>query len=261
MNKRLGNSAFELLVSSSDLVVPRPLIEPSRMPTPDRQERIALSRRGVLVGMTAGSATMAMAGWPGRALAASKPDRLAWSFAKDKFLELAKWFISEAIPRFHWDPTEKDVEHSEVAHPGGTHFHNGFACHYLIRKPVGVSRSKYGFCLALGEDGFLRAHPDEQIPVVKDLNAPELRRIRHLHTKNNKLLLFPCGPREAPTQEEKVRFSEHCQVNGLNREHWDLEYCRNINDGEHLHRGYAIKNKGIENGHLKGATDILIGDK
>ncbi|HYO53814.1 hypothetical protein [Archangium sp.] len=260
MSKRLGSSAFELLASPLDRVVAQASAEPSRWRSSTSHERSNPSRRGVLMGMTAISVNLATSGWAGKAVAASNSSRPYWSFARDVFVDLVSWFIREALPFHPFEIKSKDVKSSEAAQPGGTQFHNSFACIHQIHKSIEIVRTRYEFFLGLDDDGFLRAHTDENIPDAKDLNGAELRRIRHIHKKNEKLLLFPCGPRESPNEPEKMNFSSHCKRSGLKREEWDLMYCRNINDGKHLYRGYAIKKKGIGSDRLDGATDLLIDD-
>lgn len=217
------------------------------------------SRRSLIVGMTAISACLIMTGLAGPAQAASKSSRRFWSFAPELFAELAAWFIKEALPSRLTELPPEDLKRSEEATPGGTPFHNDFACAYQIPLSFGPLKTRYSFCLAVKKDGFLRAHDDENIPDIKDMNGPELRRIQYIHKKNDKTLLFPCSPREAPNQKEKVNFSTHCKKNNLKREDWDLMYCRAFNDGKNMYRGYAIKKKGLES-QLDGATDLLIAD-
>jgi len=228
---------------------------------PVPREPFRPSRRSVLLGMTALSASTAIAGWPGLARATPPPSgRLLWSLTKEVFINLAAWYISAALPELAFTLRDKDIKESETSTPGGTSHHNECACLYQIRKQIKVVRTRYGFYLGLDQDGFLRAHTDENIPIVKDVNTIELLKMQHIHERNNNLLLFPCGPREVPTVNDKVRYSDFCDANGVDKKQWELSYCRDLNDTKQKHRGFGIKRKGIES-DLDGATEFLVGNK
>jgi hypothetical protein len=211
--------------------------------------------------MTALSASTAIAGWPGLARATPLPSgRILWSLTKEVFINLAAWYISAALPQLAFTIKDKDIKESETSTPGGTSIHNECACLYQIRKQIKVARTRYHFYLGLDQDGFLRAHTDENIPIVKDVNTIELLKMQHIHGLNEERLLFPCGPRELPTVDDKVRFSNFCKESNVDRQQWELAYCRDLNDTKQKHRGFGIKRRGIHS-DLKGATEFLVGNK
>ena len=260
MSKILGKSAFTPLMDwmpsrSTALSFERPNSQAT-----SKESRILPSRRKVLVAMATIPPAMAVAGcWPTQALAASAPSAF-WTLGRADFVLLLTWFINKALKNTlssAFSIGEKDVNQVSEPKPGGTSFHDQFASIFTVNPRIVIknTRTDYGFYLALRE--FLRAHKEAQIPAVKDVNGTELRRCRHVNSENDgKYLIFPCGPRTPPDDQELTAFGNYCRQTGMKRSDFKLEYCRPFSDGESMYRGFAIRSEKLG----PSGTDLLISD-